>query len=49
VLGFSVSFPVDRVTKPFVVTLIYAWLIWLTLKPQRWRELLGEPAAAKSP
>ena len=49
VLGFSVSFPVDRVTKPFVVTLVYAWLIWLTLKPQRWRELLGEPAAAKSP
>ncbi len=42
VLGFSVSFPVDRVTKPFVVTLIYVWLIWLTLKPQRWRELLAE-------
>ncbi len=45
VLGFSVSFPVDRVTKPFVVTLIYLWLIWLTLKPERWRELLGEQAA----
>ena len=42
VLGFSVSFPVDRVTKPFVVTLIYIWLIWLTLKPPRWRELLAE-------
>ena len=37
VLGFSVSFPVDRVTKPFVVTLIYIWLIWLTLEPRRWR------------
>jgi hypothetical protein len=49
VLGFSVSFPVDRVTKPFVVTLIYLWLIWLTLDPQRWRELLGEQAANKSP
>ena len=48
VLGFSVSFPVDRVTKPFVVTLIYIWLIWLTLDPQRWRELLAEPAANKS-
>ena len=48
VLGFSVSFPVDRVTKPFVVTLIYIWLIWLTLDPQRWRELLGDQAANKS-
>jgi len=42
VLGFSISFPIDRVTKPFVVTLVYVWLIWLTLKPQRWRELLAE-------
>lgn len=48
VLGFSVSFPVDRVTKPLVVTLIYIWLIWLTLTPQRWRDLLGEPPANKS-
>lgn len=47
VLGFSVSFPVDRVTKPFVVTLIYLWLIWLTFDPQRWRALLGEQAANK--
>jgi hypothetical protein len=49
VLGFSVSFPVDRVTKPFVVTLIYLWLIWLTLDPRRWRELLGEQPMNKIP
>jgi len=48
VLGFSVSFPVDRVTKPFVVTLIYVWLIWLTLEPQRWRDLLCEASLKKS-
>jgi hypothetical protein len=44
VLGFSVSFAVDRVTKPLVVTLIYIWLIWLTLNSQRWRDLFGEAA-----
>jgi len=49
VLGFSVSFPIDRVAKPLVVTLIYVWLIWLTLAPARWRDVLGEPAANKSP
>ncbi len=48
VLGFSVSFPVDRVTKPFVVTLIYVWLVWLTSQPQRWRDLVGEPSANAS-
>jgi hypothetical protein len=48
VLGFSVSFAVDRVTKPFVVTLIFIWLIWLTLRPQRWRDLLAEPSPPKS-
>ena len=48
VLGFSVSFPVDRVTKPFVVTLIYIWLIWLTLEPATMAGTAGGAATNKS-
>ena len=40
-LGFSTSLAVDRALKPAVVAAVYAWLIWLTWRPQRWRELLG--------
>jgi hypothetical protein len=44
VLGFSISLVIDRALKPAVVTMIYAWVIWLTLEPQRWHELMGGQA-----
>jgi hypothetical protein len=41
VLGCSISFSIDRALKPAVVAIVYAWLIWLTVKPQRWLGLIG--------
>jgi len=40
VLGFSISLTIDRALKPAVVAAVYVWLIWLTLQPQRWHELM---------
>lgn len=48
VLGFVVNLPVDRVLKPAIVLVIYAWVSAQMFAPQRWRDIVenagGEPA-----
>ncbi len=46
VLGMVWKLAFDRVAKPAIVTAIYTWLTWLTLVPQRWRDLIEGPAKA---
>jgi hypothetical protein len=51
-IGFHGALEVDRVLKPFLTFIILGWLIWLTLEPRRWIELLrpdagGDARAAK--
>jgi hypothetical protein len=51
-IGFHGALEVDRVLKPFLTFIILGWLIWLTLEPRRWIELLrpaagGDATAAK--
>lgn len=40
VIGFHGALAVDRVLKPFLTSLVFIWLIWMTLEPARWVELL---------
>jgi hypothetical protein len=42
-------FDIDRVLKPAVVFVVSGWLIWLTVRPERWRELIGDAVVAPSP
>lgn len=45
VIGFHWPLAVDRSLKPFLTSIVAAWLIWLTIKPARWLELLGPGSA----
>lgn len=47
-LGFWWSLAIDRALKPAIVTAIYVWLIWLTLQPHRWRNLIADDALPPS-
>jgi hypothetical protein len=40
VIGFHGALAVDRALKPFLAFVFLSWLIWLTLEPTRWVELL---------
>ena len=40
VIGFHGALVVDRALKPFLTFVFLGWLIWLTLEPSRWLELL---------
>ncbi len=44
-IGFHGHLAVDRALKPFLTSIVAAWLIWLTIKPARWLELL-DPGSA---
>ena len=39
-IGFHGALAVDRALKPFLTFIVLGWLIWLTLEPTRWVELL---------
>ena len=49
VLGMWWSLAFDAVAKPAIVIVISAWLTWLMVKPERWRELVetGNPDAIR--
>jgi hypothetical protein len=40
VIGFHGALEVDRALKPLLTFIILGWMIWLTLEPGRWIELL---------
>jgi hypothetical protein len=40
VIGFHGAHEVDRALKPLLTFIILGWMIWLTLEPARWIELL---------
>ncbi len=40
-IGFHGALAVDRALKPFLTFIVLGWLIWLTLEPRRWVELLA--------
>lgn len=42
-------FDIDRVLKPAVACIIAGWLIWLTLQPQRWQELVEGSGGGSPP
>jgi Glycosyltransferase family 87 len=43
-LGFSISLAVDAVLKPAIVVVIYLWVAWSMVVPERWRALIeGDP------
>ncbi len=46
-LGYVVSVPVDVVTKPAIIIVIYAWMAALMIQPRRWCALM--PSASPSP
>ena len=48
VLGMWWSLAIDAVLKPAIVVVIYGWLAWLMLKPERWCALAdaGQPDSA---
>jgi hypothetical protein len=41
VIGFHGALEVDRFLKPLLTFVVLGWLIWLTLQPARWVELLA--------
>lgn len=44
VLGMWWSLAFDAVVKPAIVLIIYIWLAWLMVQPERWRNLVeGQP------
>jgi hypothetical protein len=47
VLGYVVSVPVDVVTKPAIIIVIYVWMAALMIQPRRWCTLM--PAALSPP
>ena len=48
IIGFHGALAVDRALKPFLTFIVLGWLIWLTIEPARWVELLGpESGTAK--
>jgi hypothetical protein len=50
VIGFHAALEVDRALKPLLTFIILGWMIWLTIEPRRWVELLGpEPAEPAQP
>lgn len=40
VIGFHGALEVDRALKPLLTFIILGWMIWLTIEPARWIELL---------
>jgi hypothetical protein len=46
-LGIAWEFHYGRWVKPLIVTLTYAWLIWIALVPARWRALIDGPPLVK--
>lgn len=44
IIGFHWSLAIDRALKPFLTSIVFGWMIWLTLVPERWVELLRAPA-----
>lgn len=45
-IGFYWNLEIDRVLKPFLTLIVLGWLVWLTLVPERWVELLRAPSPA---
>lgn len=49
IIGFHGALAVDRALKPLLTFVFLGWLIWLTIEPARWVELLKpESDAAKA-
>ena len=49
-LGIAWEFHYGRWVKPLIITLTYAWLIWLSLAPARWKDLVdGAPLPGTAP
>ena len=46
VIGFHAALAVDRALKPLLTFIILGWMIWLTIEPARWVELLRLPDRA---
>lgn len=46
ILGFAWEFHYGRWVKPLVITLIYVWMIWLSLDVRRWISLIAGEATA---
>jgi hypothetical protein len=49
VIGFHGALEVDRALKPLLTFIILGWMIWLTLVPERWVELLRPGTSVPSP
>jgi hypothetical protein len=49
VLGMWWSLAFDAVVKPAIVVVIYGWLAWLMIEPQRWCELIESDASQPAP
>ena len=49
-LGFDWPYGVtiDGVLKPAIVTVIYGWLVWLSVVPERWRALVEDGTSARA-
>lgn len=47
VIAFHGALEVDRVVKPLLAFVVLGWMIWMTIDPRRWVELLGVTAAGK--
>jgi hypothetical protein len=41
-LGYVVSVPVDVVTKPAIIVVIYVWIAALMIQPRRWCALMPD-------
>jgi len=51
-LGYVVSVPVDVVTKPAIIIVIYVWMAALMIEPRRWCALMpatSPPPAVRAP
>ncbi len=46
VIGFHGALEVDRFVKPLLTFIVLGWMIWLTIKPERWVALLRAPSPA---
>ena len=46
VIGFHGALEIDRALKPFLTFIILGWMIWLTMVPERWVELMRAPVPA---
>ena len=42
-IGVHWNLAIDRALKPFVTLCVLGWMTWLTMKPERWVELLRAP------